>query len=92
MTSRDLKRAFIRILEVDTNVGLEVKYAVIFSSYLLIYVKNAMENFYKSFFNDVLVTIQCISVSWAQAAHLVFLSFVCCLQNPSEDPEITESD
>ena len=92
MTSRDLKRAFIRILEVDMKVGLEVKYAVIFSSYFLIYVKNAMENFYKSFFNDVLVTIQCVSVSWTQAAHLVFLSFVCCLQNPFEDPEITKSD
>ena len=51
-----------------------------------------MEIFYKSPFYDVLVPIQCISVSWTLAAHLVFSSYLCRLQNPFEAPEITESD
>ena len=62
----------LRILEVDTNVGLEIKYAVIFSSHILVYVKNAMEILYKSLFYDVLVPIQCISVSWTLATHNLF--------------------
>ena len=33
---------------------------------------------------------QCISVSWALAAPLVFLSCVFCLQNPFDAPEIPE--
>ena len=45
-----LKGALIGILEVDTKVGLEIKYVVIFSLYFLIYVKNTMEIFYKSIF------------------------------------------
>lgn len=83
---------FIRILEVDKKVGLEIKHVVIFSSYFLIYVKDAMEFFYKSLFNDVLVPIQCISVPWTLATHLVFSSFVCYLQNLFEVSEITESN
>ena len=66
-----------------------MKQAVIF--YFLIYVKNTMEIFFKSFFY-VLVQIQRISVSWTLAAHLVFLYYVCCLQNLFETPEVTESD
>ena len=54
LTPRVLKGVFIRILEVDAKVGLEIKYEVIFSSCFLIYVKNAMEIFYKSLFYDVL--------------------------------------
>ena len=54
LTPRVLKGVFIRILEVDAKVGLEIKYEVIFSSSFLIYVKNAMEIFYKSLFYDVL--------------------------------------
>ena len=77
-----LKGVFIRTLEVDTKVGLEIKYALFFSSYFLIYVKNTMEIFYISLFYDVLAPIQCISISWTPAAHLVFFSYVCCLQNP----------
>ena len=46
-----------------------------------------MEIFYKSLFNDVLVPVQCISVSWTPAAHLVFSSYVCCLQNSFETPK-----
>ena len=69
-----LKGAFIRMLEVDTKVILEIKYAVIFSSYFLIYVKNTMEIFYKSLLYGVLVRIQCISVSRTLAACLVFWS------------------
>ena len=80
---------FIRILEVDKKVGLEIKHVVIFSSYFLIYVKDAMEFFYKSLFNDVLVPIQCISVPWTLATHLVFSSYVCCLQNSFKNSEIT---
>ena len=41
---------FIRVIEVDTKVRLEIKYAVIFSSYFLICVKNTMEIFYKFLF------------------------------------------
>ena len=33
-----------------------------------------------------------VFVSWTLAAHLVFSSHVCCLQNLFEAPEITESD
>ena len=62
--------------------GLEIKYAVIFSSYYLIYVNNTRKFSINHFFYDVLVPIQCISVSWTLAAHLVFLSYVCYLQNP----------
>ena len=51
-----------------------------------------MEMFYKPLFYDVLVPIQCIFVSWTLAAHLVFLSHLCCLQIPFGAPEITESD
>ena len=47
---------------------------------------------YKCPFYNVLVPVQCISVSWNLAAHLVLSSNVCCLQNPFEAPEITESD
>ena len=51
-----------------------------------------MEIFYKSVFCNILVLIQCIFVSWTLAAHLIFSSYLCCLQNPFETPEITESD
>ena len=47
--------------------------------------------FYKSLFY-VLIPIPCISVAWTIAAHLVFSSYVCCLQNTFEAPEKTESD
>ena len=47
-----------------------------------------MEVFYQSLFHDILVPV----VSWALAAHLVFPSYVYCLQNPFKAPEITESD
>ena len=39
-----------------------------------------------------LVPIHCISVSWVRAAHLVFSLYVCCVHNPFEAPQITESD
>ena len=74
------------------KVGLEMKYAIIFSTYFLIYVNYTMEIFYKTLFYDVLVSVQCTSAFWTLAAHLVFLSYVSCLQNPFEAPEITESD
>ena len=67
---RVLKGAFIEILEVDTKVGPEIEYAVIF--YFLLYIKNTMETFLEMkipFY--VLVPIQCFSVSWTLAAHLV---------------------
>ena len=51
-----------------------------------------MEFFYKSLFYDVLVPIQFFFDSWILTAHLVFLSYVCCLQNPFEAPEVTKSD
>ena len=73
-------------------ITAEIKYAVILSSYFFIFIKNTMVIFYKSIFYDALVPIQCISVSWALAAHLVFSSYVCCLQKPFEAPKITESD
>ena len=47
---------------------------------------------YKCPFYNVLVPVQCISISWNLAAHLVLSSNVRCLQNPFEVPEITESD
>ena len=56
---------FIKILKVDTRVGLEKKYAVILSS--------TMEIFYNFVFYDVLVPIQCISVLWTPACHQLFL-------------------
>lgn len=52
MTTRALKGTFIRILKVESKLGLEINYAVILSSYFLIYFKNAMEIFYQSFFDD----------------------------------------
>ena len=39
-----------------------------------------MKIFYKSLFYEVLVPILCISVSWTLATHLVFSSYVFCLQ------------
>ena len=72
-------------------VGLEIKDAIIFLSYFLIYVKNTMEIFYKSLFDDVLVSIHCIFVSWTLAAYLVFLSYVV-FKNPFKARKITESD
>ena len=51
-----------------------------------------MEMIYKSLFYDVLVPIQCISVSWTLAVHLVFSLYVCCLQNPFEASKMTDSD
>ena len=77
--------------EIDTKVGLEIKYAVIFSDFL-VHVNNTMEIFYKSLSYDVLVPIQCSSTSLTLDAHLVVSSYVYCLQNPIEAPEITESD
>ena len=59
---------------------------------VLIYIKITMEIFCKSLLYDVLVPIQCISVYWTQAAHLVFSSYLYCLQNPFKAPKITESD
>ena len=88
---RNLKGTFIRILQVDTKVELEIKYAVIFSSYIFIYVKNTMEIF-NIFLFYAIVPIQSITVSWTLDAHLVFSSYICCLQNTFEAPEITESD
>ena len=41
---------FIRLIEADTEVRLEIKYDVIISSYFLICVKNTMEIFYKFLF------------------------------------------
>ena len=67
-------------------VGLEIKDAIIFLSYFLIYVKNTMEIFYKSLFDDVLVSIHCIFVSWTLAAYLVFLSYVV-FKTPSRLPK-----
>ena len=86
-----MKGALISIVEVGKNVRLEIKYAVIFS-YFFIYVKNLMESCYKSLFYDVLALIQCIIVSLTLAAHLIFSSYVCYLQNSFESLEITESD
>ena len=40
----------------------------------------------------VLIPVQCISVSWTLAAHLVFSLYLSCPQNPFQAPEITESD
>ena len=40
----------------------------------------------------VLIPVQCISVSWTLAAHLVFSLYLCCPQNPFQAPKITESD
>ena len=40
-----LKRVSIRKLEVDTMVGLETKYAVVFLSYNFIYVQNTVDIF-----------------------------------------------
>ena len=71
-----MKGAFIRILVVDTKVRLEIKYVVLFP-YFLIY---------------VLVPIQCISVYWTVAAHLIFSSYRGYLQNPFKVPEITVRD
>ena len=51
-------------LEVDKKLRLEIKYAIISLSYFLIGVKNTMEISYKSLLYDVLVRIQCMSVSW----------------------------
>ena len=51
-----------------------------------------MRIFYKSLFYDVLVPVQCIFVAWALAVHLVFSSYIYCLQNPFKAREITESD
>ena len=51
-------------LEVDKKLRLEIKYAIISLSYFLIGVKNTMEISYKSLLCDVLVRIQCMSVSW----------------------------
>ena len=48
--------------------------------------------FYKSHSYYVLVPVQCISVTWTLAAHLVFSSYLCCLQNPFKAPELTEKD
>ena len=81
MKYRVLNEAFIKILEIDTKKRLETKCGVIFSSYFFIYVKNILEILHKSFIYDALVPISCISVSWTLAAHLVFSSYVCCLQN-----------
>ena len=58
----------------------------------MIYVKNTMKYFYKSLYYHVLVPVQYISVSWTLAAQLVFLSYVCCVQNPFEASEIAEND
>ena len=45
-----------------------------------------MEIFYKSLFDDVLVSIHCIFVSWTLAAYLVFLSYVV-FKTPSRLPK-----
>ena len=50
-----------------------------------------MEIFYQFLFYDVLVPVQCISVSWTLASHLVFSLYACCLKNLFEVPKITES-
>ena len=44
------------------------------------------------FFIFFLVPLHGVSVSWTHHAHLVFSSYACCLENPFEAPEITESD
>ena len=82
----------MRILEVDTEVRLETKYAVIFSSYLLACLKNTMEFFYKFCFYEIIVPVQCTSAKWTLAVHQVFSSYVCCPQNLFKAPEISESD
>ena len=74
--SKVLKEAFVRILEVETKVRLDIKYQIVFSSCFLIYGKNAMKIFYKSPFYDILVPTQWISASWTLAADLVFSSCV----------------
>ena len=71
------------------KVGLEIKYTVIFSYF---FVLRRQWKFSINPFLCVLVPIQCISVSYTLAAHLVFLSYICFPQNPFKGPKITESD
>ena len=85
MTPRVLKRAFIRILDVDTKVGLEIKYAVMFLSYFLIYIKNTRDIFYTSLFYDVLVYF-CFFDSSCSSSIFVILRLSKSLKVMSENP------
>ena len=85
LTPRVLKRAFIRILDVDTKVGLEIKYAVMFLSYFLIYIKNTRDIFYTSLFYDVLVYF-CFFDSSCSSSIFVILRLSKSLKVMSENP------
>ena len=82
---RVLKRAFIRILDVDTKVGLEIKYAVMFLSYFLIYIKNTKDIFYTFLFYDVLVYF-CFFYSSCSSSIFVILRLSKSLKVMSENP------
>ena len=81
-----------RILEIDTKVGLEIKYAVISNIHFLFMFGIQWKFSMNLFFIFFLVPLHGVSVSWTHHAHLVFSSYACCLENPFEAPEITESD
>ena len=85
LTPRVLKRAFIRTLDVDTKVGLEIKYAVMFLSYFLIYIKNTRDIFYTSLFYDVLVYF-CFFDSSCSSSIFVILRLSKSLKVMSENP------